>query len=228
MGQALIWAAAAFVAGGVLNLERRCLGQMALAQPLVLCAIAGLLSGQPEAGVWIGICLQLMAHGHARDADWPLAGSGAALALLYCPALDLRLGPGDPGALIAVVVPVAAALGAQLIERRLSRKDGAAIRLDPPWDADQPAEALERLMRGRLLRGVVLGGAETLAVGAISLLGVVAIGDWGGGGDGWRTLVQVSVPAVAAAVALGSLADYRLLALTGLGLAGTLAQAVVT
>lgn len=228
MGQALIWAAGAFLAGGVVNLERRCLGQMALAQPLVLCAVAGLASGQPEAGAWIGICLQLMAHGQGRNADWPLAGSGAALTLLYGPGIGLRLEPGGPGALITLVVPVAAALGAQLIERGLYRRDGAVIRDDAPWDSDRPARALERLVRGRILRGVALGGVETVAVGALTVLGAVAIDGWGGGGDGWRTLVLVSAPAAAAAVALGALASHQLIALTGLSVACTLALGVVT
>lgn len=228
MAQPLIWVAAAFLAGGVLTLERRCLGQMALAQPLVLCAVAGLAIGQPAAGVWIGICLQLLAHGHARDADWPLAGTGAALALAYGPELDLSFEPGGPGALMAVVVPVAAAIAARRLERRMSRLDGEALRRLPPWDAPQPALALERLIRGRILRGLAIGGLETIAVGAISLLGATAITEWGGGSDAWHSLIQVSVPTVGAAVAIGALADVRLVALTGLALAGTLARAVLT
>jgi hypothetical protein len=227
VGHALIWAAAAFIAGGLLTLERRGLGQMALAQPLVLCAIAGLVTGQPEAGAWIGICLQLMAHGYARDADWPLAGNGAALTLLCVPDLGLRLEPGSAGALIAVVVSVAAARLSQQAERRLARRDGELLRRAAPWDDDRPDRALERLMRGRILRAFTLGGGATLIVGATSLLGVVSIGDGGGGGDAWRTLVQLAVPTAASAVALGALASYRLVALTGLGLIGVLVQAVV-
>jgi hypothetical protein len=227
VGQTLIWAVGAFLGGGLLTLERRCLGQMALAQPLVLCAIAGLLSGQPEAGVWIGICLQLLAHGHARDADWPLAGSGAALALAYSPQLGVTLEPGGPAALIAVVVPVASALAARLAERRQSRSDGEAIRRRSPWDQEQPARALERLIRGRILRGIALGGLETLVVCAISVAGALAVERWGGGGEGWRALVRVALPAIGGAVAIGALADYRLVALAGLGLAATLGQAVI-
>lgn len=227
MGQALTWAAGAFVVGGLLNLERRCLGQMALAQPLVLCAIAGALSGQPEAGVWIGICLQLLAHGQARDADWPLAGSGAALTLLYGPRLGLSFDAGAPAALVAVVVPVASAFAARLVERRQFRTDGETIRRKPPWDDTQPTRALERLIRVRVLRGLALGGLETLIVGGISLIAALAIDSWSGGGEGWRALVRVAVPAVGGAVAIGALADYRLVALAGLALAATLGQAVV-
>lgn len=219
MGQALIWAAAAFVAGGAMTLERRCLGQMALVQPLTLCPLAGLIAGQPEAGVWIGVCLQLYSHGHGRDADWALAGCAAALTLLYSPRLGLALGPGDPASLIAVALPLACALGSRLLERRLARTDGAALRLRSPWSAERPARALERLVRRRLARSLALGGLETLVAGGITILGAVAIGHWGGGGAGWRALVAVAVPALGAAVAVSALADQRLVALTGVGLA---------
>ena len=55
MVEALIWVGAVFSAGSLLILERRCLGQMAVVQPLVLCLVAGLVTGQQEIAIWLGI-----------------------------------------------------------------------------------------------------------------------------------------------------------------------------
>lgn len=228
MGQALIWIAGAFAAGGALTLERRCLGQMALVQPLTLCPLAGLIAGQPEAGAWIGVCLQLFSHGHGRNGDWALAGCAAALALLYAPRLGRSLTPGDPASLIAVVLPLACALGSRLLERRLARTDGAALHRRSPWSAERPARALARLTRRLLVRSLALGGLETLIAGGITILGAVAVGNLDGGGPGWRALVAVAVPALGAAVAVSALADQRLVALTGAGLAVAMAYGVAT
>jgi hypothetical protein len=219
VGPALIWAAVALVGGALLTLERRCLGQMALVQPLVLCSVAGLLSGQPDTGIWIGACLQLFGHGTEQDADWPLAGAAAGLALLCSHDLGATIRPGDPGALIAIAICLVSALGARAFERRQSRRDGEALRREPPWDAERPIAAMERWVRARVLRGLVQGGIATLLAGGLAVLGALAMGDWAGGGEAWRTLVRIAVPAVAAAVAIGSLADFRYVALSGLTLA---------
>jgi hypothetical protein len=78
-------------------------------------------------------------------------------------------------------------------------------------------------MRRRLARSFAIGGLQTLVAGGIAILGAVAIGHWDGGGPGWRALVAVAVPALGAAVTVSALADQRLVALTGIGLAVTTA-----
>jgi mannose/fructose/N-acetylgalactosamine-specific phosphotransferase system component IIC len=227
VGEGLIWTAASFVGGGLLLLERRCLGQMAFVQPLVLCAIAGLVTGQEQAGIWIGVSLQLLAQGHARNANWSLAGVAAALTILLAPRLGLTLQPGAPGALMAVAIPALASVATRRIELRLARRDGDRLRRKPPWDEPDPKRALERLVHGRIARGWLLGGIETAIIGATAVLAMLAASKSGTSNEVWRAMVRALVPALGAAVAACAVVQHRLLALTGLGLVGTLLVMVI-
>ena len=227
MVETLIWVAVLFAASGTLLLERRCLGQSAIVQPLVLCLLAGHFTGYESIGLWMGISLQLLSMGQGHYADWALAGVLSALSLVVCHRLDLELAVGSPSSIALITIAVLAAILARLLERRLARTDGEALRSTPPWESDNPTRAFEFLVHMRLLRGFLLGGAQgavglTLATGAILLL------DQHTPSSAWLTILGgMSVPALGTAVALGSLSGYRFIGYAGAGMAVTLATAVM-
>ncbi len=217
-----------FFSGGILLLERRCLGQIAFVQPLALCAIAGMATGQPGTGVWMGVSLQLLSAGQGHYADWALAGfAGAATLWLSKTFLHQPLIPGEPGALAAIGSAVLFAIVARTLERRFARTDGAFLRSSPPWDKRDTAGELENLAHRRLLRGGLVGALESTIAVTVSLVAVWASSFVTPSSDWIPAAVRVAVPALGMAVALGSLAGYRFVAYAGAGLAVTVAMWVV-
>ncbi len=227
MVEALIWFAVLFAACGILLLERRCLGQSAVVQPLVLCLLAGYVTGYESIGLWMGISLQLLSMGQGHYADWALAGVLSALSLLISHRLGLEIAVGSPSSVALITIAVLAAILARLLERRLARTDGEALRCTPPWESDNPTRAFESLVHMRMLRGFLLGGTQA-AIGSALAVGAILALDQHASSSAWLAILGgMAVPALGTAVALGSLSGYRFIGYAGAGMAVTLAAAVM-
>jgi mannose/fructose/N-acetylgalactosamine-specific phosphotransferase system component IIC len=219
--EALIGVLLAFAVGAVLLLERRCLGQIAFVQPLVLCLIAGHLTDNEPLGIWLGVTLQLCAAGQGPQADWSLAGVVAALGMLVGPRFEVAPSPGEPASVALFGSAMLIALGARQLEHRRARLDGAALRARSPWDRPDPTTAFNGLIRHRLARGLSTGGLQTVVGGGAAVLVMVAAARLQVA-DGALLIAALAVPTLGVAVLLGSLPSLRYLAFAGAGAAASL------
>jgi hypothetical protein len=213
--EVLAWGAALFAAGGLLVLERRCLGQMVVVQPLVVCLLAGWIAGDEAVGLWLGVSLQLFSVGQSRHFDWAMIGVVAGASLAACSVLGLALAPGSAAASSLALVALGAGFGSREIDRRFARADGARQRSRSPWNEPNPARAVEALVRGVVLRWFAVGGVQVVVSTALAL--VVALGTdrlLVGGGER-AGLVAAAVTTGGVGVALASLSGYRIFALAG-------------
>ena len=227
MVEALTWTTATFVIGGMFLLERRGLGQIALAHPLVLCLIVGYVAGQEEICLWIGISLQLMSVGQGHSVNWALVGIAAAVTIAYVVSAGVIIVPGDPSSLAVIVLTVPAGIGSSLLERRQARLDGEMLRCHPIWDNTDPARALEKLIHRRLLRGFITGGIQSVLVSAVTILVVFALQRMDIFLTPLTTIAALFVPILGAAAAVGSLARRRFIVYAGASLLATLALMVL-
>ena len=146
---------------------------------------------------------------------------------MVCYRLDLELVVGSPSSIAIITIAVLAAILARLLERRLARMDGEALSSASPWESDNPTRAFESLVRIRLLRGFLLGGTQT-AIGSALAIGAILVLDQHTPSSTWlATLGGMAVPALGTAVALASLSGYRFIGYAGVGMAVTLATAVM-
>jgi hypothetical protein len=224
--EALIGGGVAFALGAVLLLERRCLGQIAFVQPLALCLIAGWLAGNEPLGLWLGISLQLFAAGQGPQADWSLAGVVAALAVIVAPRFGVVAAPGDPSSVALFGLAVLTATGARELERRRARLDGAALRASLPWEREDPAAAFDRLIRARVLRGLAVGGAQTVLLGAAAVGIAITAAELTFGGTA-RLVAALAIPTLGGAVLLGALRSERCIGIAGAGVLATLGVAAL-
>jgi len=225
--EALTWTAATFIIGGMFLLERRGLGQIALAHPLVLCLIVGYVAGQEGICLWIGISLQLLSVGQGHSVNWALVGIAAAVTIAYVTSAGVVIIPGDPSSLAVIVLTVPAGIGSSLLERRQARLDGEMLRCHPIWDNADPARALERLIHQRLLRGFLIGGIQSVFVSAATISIVFALQCTNTFLTPLTTIAALFVPILGAAAAVGSLARHRFIAYAGAGLLATLVLTVL-
>ena len=149
MVEIVIYAVAVFFAGSVLLLERRCLGQMAVVQPLVVCLLAGWLTGNIMVAIWLGVSLQLLSVSPQRRIDWALAGVVAAVTLFLGDSFGIPLKTGSPSALALLLVALLMGGMARLLEKRYARIDGEIIRTASPLSEDNPVRAIESHVHGR-------------------------------------------------------------------------------
>jgi len=214
--EALTWTVAIFAIGSLFALERRCLGQMAVVQPLVVCLVAGLISGNTETAVWVGISLQLFSVAQMRHVNWALGGTVAAVTLITAQKLGFTISVGGPSAYAVLLVALLMGLTACAIDKAYARIDGERIRGSAPWGDEDPVNALESLVHRSILRWLLLGGAQVTVGTGLALLVLYGIGLFGAvdpsPGIPWAALV----PAIGAAMAVSSLAGYRFVAWTGL------------
>jgi len=219
--EVLLWAGIVFTVGSVLVLERHCLGQMAIVQPLIVCLAAGLISGNEETSVWIGVSLQLLSTMANRRLDWAVAGVVAGASIVTAPALGLAQLPAGKLSCFVVACAMLSGLVARMVELRFARFDGERLQQSPPWTEANPVAALSSLVRRSLLRWLLLGGAE-VTVGTVLSLGVVyLVGRTLGLTSPGTIVAAVSVPAIGIAVTLNTLAGYRYIAWTGIATIAT-------
>ncbi|MDJ0761518.1 MAG: hypothetical protein QNJ97_00900 [Myxococcota bacterium] len=219
MVEALVWVGPVFLAGSLLILERRCLGQMAVVQPLVVCLIAGWVTDTTETAIWIGVTLQLFSVSEIRRVDWALAGVVAAVSLVVAWRIGLLLSPNRPEAVALMIVATLVGVGSRYLDRRYARVDGERLKAHSPWETADPAGRVETLVRKRLLRWFVVGGLQ-VTVGTGACLAVLVGTRHLAGETPQETQVFAAlVPAIGTAVAVGALAQRRFVILAGVSTA---------
>jgi len=202
--EALVAIPVVFFLGALLLLERRCLGQIAFVQPIVLCGLVGFATGNEETGIWIGVSLQLLSVGQGHYADWALAGfAGAAALWISAEVFSLPCAPGTPGSVALVGTAVASGIMARMVELRFARTDGVVVRSRPP-------------------------GVESLVATSIATLAIWGSSFLGAPGTMQETITRLAVPSIGMAVALGSLAGYRFVGYAAAGLASVVAIMVLS
>ena len=207
MVEALIWVGVVFTAGSLLILERRCLGQMAIVQPLVLCLAAGLITGQQDTGIWLGVTLQLFSVARVRQVDWALCGIVSATALFCLERLGIGVVLGGPGAIVLTAISVIIGVGSKALDKRYARTDGERLRAHSPFAEPDPAQAIELSVRRASYRWIVVGGLEVIIGAGLAILSVVGTGFLPS--KLWATGTQIFsafVPVLGVAVAVASLA----------------------
>lgn len=215
MVEVLIWAGIVFAAGSVLVLERHCLGQMAIVQPLTICLAAGLISGHEETGIWLGVSLQLLSTMANRRVDWAVAGVVAGASIVTAPVLGFDQLPAGKMSCFVVACAMLSGLVARSVELRFARSDGERLRRSSPWAEVNPVAVLSSLVRRSVLRWLLLGGAEVTLGTALSLVVVYLIEHYVGLTSPGGMVAAISVPALGIAVTLNTLAGYRFIAWTG-------------
>jgi hypothetical protein len=211
--------AVTFVAGGALVLERRCLGQMAIVQPLVVCLLAGWLSGRETTGLWVGISLQLFSTDRSREIDWPLSGVIAAAVVLFSKLLGISFEPGEPGALTVLMASVLAGLASRSMERKYAKADGEQLRSSSPWTSSDPVQAIEKLVRRVVIRWILIGGLEVVIGTSIALFWLFIVSQLGLKNAYLSSIIAAATLAFAAGVALSSISKKRFVAWAGLSMA---------
>ncbi len=211
MVEILVWTTAIFVVGSVLILERRCLGQMAIVQPLVVCLVAGWIADNTETAIWLGVSLQLFSITQVRHIDWALGGIVSAAALFSAAKLGIPITPGDPGACAVVIVAVAGGFTSRAIDRRYARIDGERQREHSPWAAEHPAMAVESLVHSVVGRWLFIGGIQVLVGTVLAVLALYATKPLVDPGNMGSAIAGAAVPLLAAAATVSSLAGNRLI-----------------
>ncbi|MCP4675815.1 MAG: hypothetical protein GY854_09980 [Deltaproteobacteria bacterium] len=209
----LAWLTAILVVGTLLTLERRCLGQMAVVQPLVVCLLAGLLSGIEETGIWMGISLQLFSVTQFRQIDWSFSGVVSAAALLAAVKLGIPLTVGGPGAYTVMIAGVLTGFGSRALDRRYARIDGERQRSHSPWASDDPARTIESMVRGVIARWLVIGVFQVVVGTGLILVALLGVGQLCNLGHSSSTICAAAVPTLGAAIAISSLKGGRFLAI---------------
>lgn len=215
MGEILIWVAGIYVVGSLLVLERHCLGQRAIVQPLVLCLIAGSVSGMLEIGLWVGISIQLLSVMIVREADWALTGAVSAATILASNAFGFDFSVGSSAACSLVLMSVVAGMMSRQIERFFARIDGERIRESSPWQDSDLVSAIERRMRGAVKRWIFLGGLEVTVGVALCLLVIKAMVFLPPGPAWISVVIAMLVPVLGVAVLVSALSDRRFLVVSG-------------
>ena len=223
MVEILIWGAAIFAAGSFLVLERRCLGQRALVQPLALCLIAGWVVDNPAIGLWLGVSLQLLSVAPSRNVDWAFCSAVASATLLVSEHFGIHLDVGRPETTALMLVTVAAGMVARTIERYYARQDRNAVDKHPPWQAADPARALEKTVYHATRRWFLLGGAEVIAGLGISLLAAKGASYFNDTPPWLDHLSAVALPTIGSAVAVSVLTGHRFIIWAGASTAGAIA-----
>ena len=222
MVESLIWVVAIVAAGSFLVLERRCLGQRALVQPLALCLMAGWYVDNVPTGLWLGVVLQMLSVAPSRSVDWAFGSAVASAALLTSERFNLHFEVGEPETTALMLVTVIAGMTVRQIERRYARQDRSAVDQNPPWEADDPVSALEKTVYRATRRWYLLGGLEVMAGLAIALFAVKGASLIAEPPVWVNHISAVALPTVGAAVAVSVLTGHRFIIWAGASAGGTL------
>lgn len=218
MVEVLIWALAIFAFGGVLVLERHCLGQRAMVQPLALCLIAGLVSDHVETGIWLGVTLQLLSVVPSRTVDWALSGAVAAALLLTVPLFGVTIVSGDLPSSIIALVSVLAGLASRAVERWYARTDLGKIQGHSPWKDADPVRAMERAVYHAIGRWLIVGGIEVIIGVGFGLAAVAASQQIAPNPEWLSRACAVALPTFGVAVVASALVEYRFIAWSGISM----------
>lgn len=195
--------------GGVIALERRCLGQMALAQPLLLCVVAGWFSSQPELGLWLGLSLQLFSLLPRRGLDWSSAGLCASVTMYLCPSLGVEMAVGSPSSVVVLLVAASSILITSVLDRAIASNHALRLERAAPWSQDDARSQVVRFVHGALWRQWLFGSIALTVYTALALF-LAALLSAAPVAAPWTVeLAAVGAPLLAMAVALGSMAQPR-------------------
>lgn len=230
MVEILIWITAFFAAGSFLVLERRCLGQRALVQPLALCLLAGLYIDNVETGLWLGLSLQLLSLAPSRIVDWALVSVIAASGLLVTAKADISIGVGQVGTSTLLLTAVLSGIASRHIERNFARRDREKVEVCPPWRDMDPAKAVEKSVYHAIYRWFFIGGLEVLVGLGIAFIAVKGAVLFGETPIFLTRIVAIGVPTLGVAVLLSSLTGVRFIIWAGLssGLGLAILQVVLS
>ena len=219
MVEVLIWSAGIFFVGGVLVLERHCLGQRALVQPLSLCLVAGLLSNHVETGIWLGVTLQLLSLSPTRSVDWALSSAVASVLLVVVPIkLDIPVVSGDLDSALIAFVAVMGGVVSRRVEGWYAKTDWGKIQGRPPWQEPDPVKAMERTVYRAILRWLAVGGIEvSLGVG-LGLAAMIGAQSFGPTPEWLTTACATALPTFGVAVVASALVEYRFIAWSGISM----------
>jgi mannose/fructose/N-acetylgalactosamine-specific phosphotransferase system component IIC len=223
MVEILIWVVAIFAAGSFLVLERRCLGQRALVQPLVLCLTAGWVVGNVQAGLWFGVTLQLFSVAPSRGVDWALSSAVASSALLTSDYFNIHLEVGRPESTVLMLVTVLAGMAAHRLERHYARRDREKVEKHPPWHDADPVWALEKTVYRATSRWFLFGGLEVVAGLAIALIAMKGIAQFRDIPKWGIQISAISLPAVGSAVTVSALTGRHFIIWAGASACGAIA-----
>ncbi len=222
MVEILIWIAAIFAAGSFLVLERRCLGQRALVQPLALCLLAGWYVDNVETGLWLGVSLQLLSVAPSRIVDWALVSTVAAAGLLATAKFGIHIGVGQAGTSTLLLVTVMSGMASRYLERSYAKWDREKVEVRPPWRDMDPARAVESAVYHAIYRWFFIGGLEVLVSLGLALLAIKGAVHFGTTPLWLTQMVAVGIPTLGVATLLSSLTGNRFIiwagASTGIGL----------
>ncbi|MCU0660990.1 MAG: PTS sugar transporter subunit IIC [Myxococcota bacterium] len=198
--------------GGALALERRCLGQMALVQPLLVCFLAGWVIGQPEVGLWLGTCLQLFSLLPRRGLDWSTAGLCAAATLYLSSLLGFKVEVGSPAAVVVLLVSSISILTTSVIDRWVSFYHARLLTRAAPLSKDDARVEVARFVNTSLYRLWTFGSLALFLYIAVALFAAALFSRIPLQNSWTVEVAAVGAPLLAMAVALGSMARRRLLA----------------
>jgi mannose/fructose/N-acetylgalactosamine-specific phosphotransferase system component IIC len=216
--EALIFGAVVFVVGSFFVLERHCLGQMAIIQPLTVCLAVGWFSGNEEMGLWLGISMQFFSTASGRRIDWALAGVVAAGVLTVAQRLGIELSPGSSGAYVVALGAVMSGMAARRLETWFARVDGARIRSDAFWQATDVSGAVESLVHRSVRRWLLIGGTQVV-IGIVLIVAVLyGLMPISGRGTGDDSIWAMAMPMLGGAVAVSSLASNKCLVWMGVSM----------
>ena len=218
MGEILVWILGVFLLGSILVLERRCLGQRALVQPLALCLLAGWWVDNVMLGIWLGVIFQLFSVAPFRTVDWALAGAVGAITVVVAARLGAVIEVGSIEASSLVLVSVLAGMAAFRVERIFARTDTQTILRRSPWTDREPVRAVEKTVYRAIGRWLILGGLQVACGVGVALACVLGATFVKPTIDELRIVSAVAIPTLGVAVLVSALAQHKLIAWTGLSM----------
>jgi mannose/fructose/N-acetylgalactosamine-specific phosphotransferase system component IIC len=118
------------ILGGILGLDMVSFPQIMIARPIVSATVAGAMAGRPEAGLLIGVVLELIAletlpFGASRYAEW---GSAGAVGGAVYASQEAGMPAGLPLGMLAALVAAVASSWSMVVLRKLNVRTVRAFR----------------------------------------------------------------------------------------------------
>lgn len=211
MVQSLTIAVLVFFVGAALLLERRCLGKTALVQPLVLCLLGGLLSGEEGICLWLGVSLQLLSIGQSHYCNWVLVSIVSTGAVIVLNTKNIHIEPGTLTSMVLVCTSILIGIFSDWVERKWNRGALAGSKDMSLWRSEKGVDAFATLIYRRVLRGFVFGGLQSIVgVSLATIFAYVAEEKVSLAlNPAVPGIVVIAVPIFGVAVTLGSLSGRR-------------------
>ncbi|MCK9523661.1 MAG: hypothetical protein M0R76_11580 [Proteobacteria bacterium] len=199
-----------FAIGGLLMLERRCVGQMAFVQPLAILLIAGFVAGAPAPALWLGVTLQLLATGQTHYCNWVLVAVSAAFSLIALQRWGVVVQPGDAPILAVLAFSTIWGIASFQFDKWLARKDNAVVELLPHGVSEETVEPFIRLVHRRVARNLLISGLQSVLAVGLSVLAGLAAHIWLPAPNPVAlSVMQMAIPAFGVVAVLSSLVDWR-------------------